>query len=150
MEFIDQLGHQVVLKKEEPVHDHVLVIALYQNQFVLTHHQIRGIEFPGGKREIGETTFDAAHRELYEETGGRAVSMDYITTYTVFGETSFKKDVFLAQIDSIEDKADYMETWGPVVVNQLEDVKVHRSRLLDDACINYIVKEMISCGWIDD
>ena len=35
---------------------HVLVICQYKNQWLLTNHKVRGLEFPGGKREISETT----------------------------------------------------------------------------------------------
>ena len=41
-------------------------IPIYQGQ-LLTKHKIRGIEFPGGKREAGNHV-QACDRELFEET----------------------------------------------------------------------------------
>ncbi|KAA1039090.1 NUDIX domain-containing protein [Macrococcus equipercicus] len=144
MEFIDQLGCRVVLQRDKPVHDHVLVIATYQGRFVLTHQKERGIEFPGGKREAHESTIEAAGRELFEETGGRTSSLKYITTYTVHADTPFTKDVFTAVISSFEPRDHYYETYGPVIVDRLDEVeRALRSRLLDDDCINYIVSEVI-------
>lgn len=40
-------------------------------------------EFPGGHIETDESAVDAAHRELYEETGAEEFSMNFISTYFV-------------------------------------------------------------------
>jgi 8-oxo-dGTP diphosphatase len=146
MEFIDELGYRVVLKQDRPVHDHVLIIATYEGQLVLTHHKERGIEFPGGKREADESTVNAARRELFEETGGRTESLRYMTTYTVYTDPPFSKDVFTAELSHMERREHYYETYGPVLVDDIRRITDHRSRLLDDDCINYIVREVTSCG----
>jgi 8-oxo-dGTP diphosphatase len=39
--------------------------------------------FPGGHREAGETMDEAAHRELYEETGAKDYSLSRIAQYSV-------------------------------------------------------------------
>jgi len=146
MEFKDVEGNTVILKTDEPVHHHVLIIPFVDNRYLLTKHKERGIEFPGGKREKGETTFEAAHRELFEETGARG-NLQYVTSYTVMTDTPFTKDVFKAEITSISEQTHYHETEGPVIVNSLEEVAVaEKSRLLMDDCIQYIVREMIECG----
>ena len=48
---------------------HVLVVLKYKDKWLLTQHSNRGIEFPGGKAEEGETIEEAAIRETIEETG---------------------------------------------------------------------------------
>ena len=48
---------------------HVLVVLKHKGKWLLTQHSIRGIEFPGGKAEDGETIEEAAIRETIEETG---------------------------------------------------------------------------------
>ena len=55
--FYDLNGHEVRLTfaDQPPIKDakHVLIICLYNNQWVLTKHKKRGYEFPGGKVEAG-------------------------------------------------------------------------------------------------
>ncbi len=48
---------------------HVWIICRYKDKWLLTDHKERGIEFPGGKVEPGETAGQAAIREVMEETG---------------------------------------------------------------------------------
>ncbi|GGB02371.1 NUDIX domain-containing protein [Macrococcus hajekii] len=146
MEFRDVEGNQVILKKDEPVHHHVLIIPFVEGDYLLTHHKERGIEFPGGKREAGESAVEAAHRELFEETGATG-ELKYITSYTVMTDPPFTKDVFKAVIDHISPQTHYHETAGPIIVSNLDDIdESEQSRLLKDACIQYIVREMIACG----
>ncbi|TDM04631.1 NUDIX domain-containing protein [Macrococcus carouselicus] len=146
MEFRDVEGNRVILKTDKPVHHHVLIIPFIAGQYLLTQHKVRGTEFPGGKREQGETAFEAAARELFEETGATG-DLEYVTSYTVMTETPFTKDVFKAEITEISEQSHYHETAGPVIVGELDEVEQSkRSRLLQDDCIRYIVREMIECG----
>ncbi|ULG71422.1 NUDIX domain-containing protein [Macrococcus brunensis] len=143
MEFKDVEGNTVVLKTDEPVHHHVLIIPFVDNQYLLTKHKERGIEFPGGKREKGESSIEAAHRELFEETGAVG-NLQYVTSYTVMTEKPFTKDVFKAEITGINGQTYYHETDGPVIVDSLDEVaESEKSRLLMDDCIQYIVREMM-------
>ena len=48
---------------------HVLVVLKHKGKWLLTRHSMRGIEFPGGKAEEGESIEEAAIRETIEETG---------------------------------------------------------------------------------
>ena len=64
---------------------HVIVICKYGNQWVLTKHKKRGLEFPGGKVEEGETPEVAARREVFEETGGVVDLLTYVAQYEVTG-----------------------------------------------------------------
>jgi 8-oxo-dGTP diphosphatase len=122
-EFLDKLGCKVRLvlhphafsKKSK----HVLVICLYRDQWLLTDNVERGWEFPGGKKEPGETLEEAAIREVYEETGGKINSLYSIAEYEVTSSTSsFIKTVFFATVKELEVKEDYFETNGPIFVEE--------------------------------
>ena len=63
--------------------DHVLVICRFFDQWLLTRHKERGWEFPGGKREPGETLEVAALREVEEETGAKLKNLHFIGEYEV-------------------------------------------------------------------
>ena len=97
--------------------EHVLVICTFYNQWLLTKHKIRGFEFPGGKREEGETLEKAAIREVYEETGAVLETIQYIGEYKVSNEQdSFVKAIFYGEVESLQQKEHYFETQGPVLV----------------------------------
>ncbi|GGI40567.1 RNA deprotection pyrophosphohydrolase [Mammaliicoccus stepanovicii] len=134
----------------EPQHaKHVLAIPIYKQQFLLTDHKERGIEFPGGKVEKDETNIEAIKRELYEETGGIAQEIIFIASYTVYDKIPFDKDVYFINIASIEYKQKYEETNGPVIVNALNDVKEDRkSFLLKDTAILKCVERVFELGFL--
>ncbi len=95
---------------------HVLIICRYKNQWLFTRHKKRGLEFPGGKVEPGETPEDAAIREVKEETGAIIDSLLYIGQYEVIGSNEhFVKNVYYAKIKSMEKYDQYFETDGPVL-----------------------------------
>lgn len=96
---------------------HVLVICKLYDQWLLTKHKKRGFEFPGGKREEGETLEEAAKREVDEETGAILKSLEYIGEYKVQdGQNSFVKAIFYGEVENLQPKTDYHETNGPVLV----------------------------------
>jgi 8-oxo-dGTP diphosphatase len=101
---------------EEP--RHVLVICQQGNGWLLTRHKERGLEFPGGKLEPGETLEEAARREVYEETGAILEDLKRIGTYRVTGDNeAFVKAVFSAQVKQVDNPLTYHETNGPVCVD---------------------------------
>jgi 8-oxo-dGTP diphosphatase len=60
------------------------IIARYQNQWLMVKHKDRAtFEYPGGKREPGESIIECAHREFYEETGASQYSLQPLTTYSM-------------------------------------------------------------------
>ena len=102
--------------------DHVLVLLHSVSGWVFTRHKARGLEFPGGKREKGETIEAAAIREAYEETGAEVSSLAYLGQYKVeCDDCSFVKNVYFARADGIAVKKDYLETDGPVILEKLPE-----------------------------
>ncbi|PLT31015.1 RNA deprotection pyrophosphohydrolase [Peribacillus deserti] len=106
---------------------HTLVICRFQDHWVLTHNNKRGLEFPGGKREKGETIEEAGIREVYEETGGIASNLQFLGQYKVYGVAEpFVKSVYFTHLCELKPKHDYFETNGPVLLAKLpENIKNH-------------------------
>jgi len=98
--------------------EHVLVICRYNNQWLLTKHKSRGLEFPGGKREGNETLEEAAYREVREETGAVLKDLTYIGEYEVKEEDrSFVKAIYYGLVDHLKMEQTYHETDGPVLAD---------------------------------
>jgi 8-oxo-dGTP diphosphatase len=119
--FFDKFGNKVELTFstnafQEPA-KHVLVICQYKGAWILTNHKIRGLEFPGGKVEDGESLKEAARREVFEETGAILDEMVQIAEYKVSDKNeSFVKAVYWGKIKAISETNNYHETNGPVKV----------------------------------
>ncbi|PIC74989.1 NUDIX domain-containing protein [Sporosarcina sp. P17b] len=99
---------------------HVLVLIKHNERWLLTKHRIRGIEFPGGKAEWGETIEQAAIRETMEETGVTIENVHSFAEYVVFTDPPFCKAVFTGDITHIEKNFTLMETEGAVWMTDAE------------------------------
>lgn len=106
---------------------HVFAICKLQAYWLLTKHKSRGIEFPGGKVESGETAEQAAIREVKEETGGIVSQLHYIGQYNVTGKKEqIIKNVYFAEVEELIDQRSYFETDGPVLLEELpKNVREH-------------------------
>ncbi|SHG48862.1 RNA deprotection pyrophosphohydrolase [Ornithinibacillus halophilus] len=127
---------------------HVWVICQYKNQWLLTKHKERGLEFPGGKVEVGETAEDAAIREVKEETGGIVDSIRYVGQYHVAGKSDeVIKNVYFAKIQEIEYQQHYFETEGPVLLEEIPgNVKEHHaySFIMKDDVLTHSMKKLLN------
>ena len=104
--FIDENGLRVDLHFDEGPFEvepkHVLVIVKYKDKWLCTEHGKRGIEFPGGKQEAGETLIEAAIREVYEETKVKVTDVKWFAYYIVHDQVPFGKAVFTARVEAID------------------------------------------------
>lgn len=108
---------------------HVWVLCRLRHQWLLTNHRERGLEFPGGKVEEGETPEEAAIREVGEETGGKIEYIQYIGQYKVFGKgKTIVKNIYYAVIDELVPQENYFETKGPVLLDRIPLVTIAKDR----------------------
>jgi len=122
--FKDYYHNTVALSfEEEPFSNdpkHVWVICRHGDKWLLTLHKERGLEFPGGKVEPGETAEEAAVREVMEETGGAISEIRYIGQYKVSGKSAtIIKNVYYADIEKLIEQDTYFETEGPVLLDNI-------------------------------
>ena len=143
--FIDFYKNEVTLSFDDHPFTknpkHVLVICKYKNEWLLTRHKERGLEFPGGKVEEGETAEEGAIREVMEETGGIIKVIHYVGQYYVAGKgDQVIKNIYYGEIKELREQATYFETEGPVLLSEIPtDVKQNSlfSFIMKDDILTY-------------
>lgn len=152
MEYIDLNGIECELSFEKGSFPapcrHVLAICKFGGQWVLTEHKQRGLEFPGGKAEPGESLQQAAIREVYEETGAVLAELEWFAEYRVNTEKPFCKTVFIGKAQRLE-VIDLMETDGIVLADRLEPDDSYSFLMKDDG-MKEIMKKVEHLGKWDD
>lgn len=91
---------------------HVLIVLKHDGKWLLTKNLVRGIEFPGGKREAGEKIAEAAIRETLEETGVTITDVEKFAQYVVHDTVPFYKTVFTGRVIHINENYERQETEG--------------------------------------
>lgn len=122
--FTDENGLQVDLRFDEGPFDveprHVLALVQHEEKWLCTVHMRRGMEFPGGKQEDGETLAEAAVREVYEEGNVEIEDVKWFAYYIVHDEVPFCKAVFTGKVKHIEDFTGDYETTGRMWLTEEE------------------------------
>lgn len=114
--YTDENEYKVELRFDEGPFEiepkHVLVLVMYEGKWLCTIHKKRGIEFPGGKVEAGETLQEAAVREVYEETAVHITDLKWFAHYVVYEDIPFCKAVFTGRVERIDVFIEEIETLG--------------------------------------
>jgi len=80
-----------------------VISAKFESKWIFVRHQDRSTwEISGGHIEHGETSLEAARRELFEETGALKFNIDCVATYSVVkdGETGWGR-LYIADVSEL-------------------------------------------------
>ena len=98
-------------KAEDSLLKFAVIVARTEGKWIFCKHRQRDTyEIPGGHREAGESIFEAACRELREETGAIDLKLTPVCVYSVQGKNSINKNdeeesfgmLFYADVSSFE------------------------------------------------
>ena len=108
----------MIIKFYDAIEDKLLkfavIISKYNGKYVFCKHKERTTyEIPGGHREEGESIFEAAKRELKEETGANVFTISPICVYSVTGRNNVNQTgeetfgmLYFAEITSFSERID--------------------------------------------
>ena len=104
-----------------------IISARYRNSWIFVrHHKRTTWEIAGGHIEKEETSFEAAGRELMEETGALKFNLECIATYSVTldGETGWGR-LYIAEVLEIGPIPDISEIAEIVLMDHLPENLTH-------------------------
>jgi 8-oxo-dGTP diphosphatase len=104
-----------------------VISARYNENWIFVRHNKRTTwEIAGGHIEDGETSFEAAGRELMEETGALKFNLECITTYSVTkdSETGWGR-LYLADVTELGPIPDMSEIAEITFLDKLPDNPTH-------------------------
>jgi 8-oxo-dGTP diphosphatase len=86
-----------------------IIISRYNAQWIWVRHKERDTwELPAGHLEKGENAQEAAHRELYEETGALEYTIEPVVSYEgVFNGRAVFGKIFFAQVTKLGPLPDF-------------------------------------------
>jgi len=98
---------------------YVVVCSFFDGKYLLSRHRMRDtFETQGGHIEEGESAFEAAKRELFEESGVRDAVLHYVCDYNGYTDTAFAHGaVFAAEVRSL----------GELPESEMDEVKLFNS-----------------------
>ena len=108
----------MIIKFYDAIEDKLLkfavIISKYNGKYVFCKHKERTTyEISGGHREEGESIFEAAKRELKEETGANVFTISPICVYSVTGRNNVNQTgeetfgmLYFAEITSFSERID--------------------------------------------
>lgn len=104
-----------------------VIAAKFENKWIFVRHKKRITwEIAGGHIEKGETSLEAACRELMEETGAVLFSIECIATYSVNkdGETGWGR-LYLAEVTELGPVPDISEIAETILSDHLPENLTH-------------------------
>jgi 8-oxo-dGTP diphosphatase len=104
-----------------------VIAARYKYSWLyVRHHKRNTWEIPGGHIEEGETSDEAAERELMEETGAVDFKLECVATYSVLkgGETGFGR-LYFAEIVKLGPVPDISEIAEVKMMDSLPENLTH-------------------------
>jgi 8-oxo-dGTP diphosphatase len=104
-----------------------VVSAKFNGKWIFVRHQKRSTwEIAGGHIENGETSFEAAGRELTEETGALKFSLECLATYsvTIDSETGWGR-LYMAYVTELGPIPDISEIAEATFLDQLPKNLTH-------------------------
>ena len=104
-----------------------VVSAIFRHKWIFVRHQKRSTwEIAGGHIENGETSFEAAGRELMEETGALKFDLECLATYsvTIDGETGWGR-LYLAGVSEMGPIPDMSEIAEAILLDHLPENLTH-------------------------
>jgi 8-oxo-dGTP diphosphatase len=104
-----------------------VISARFQNRWLFVrHHKRTTYEIAGGHIEKGETSYEAACRELMEETGSLKYSMECIATYSVKkdGETGYGR-LYFADVFELGPIPDISEIAEVIMLDSIPEKPTH-------------------------